>query len=167
MRKFSTRALLTAAAIAVTAASVPVGVTLASGMKHGGDHEARAGQFFDRLDADKDGRITREEADQFRANVFSSIDSDGDGKISQAEYTAHRIKKAEERAQSHFARLDGNNDGALESNEYPPKRMGKGKGKRGDMFSRFDSNDDGVVTREEMQEKMKKRHEHRRDRDDD
>ena len=72
---------------------------------------------FDRLDADKDGFLTRTEAAAMRAGPGSpaqlaerikSMDKNGDGKITREEFTGFP---------PNFERLDTNKNGAIESDE--------------------------------------------------
>ena len=65
----------------------------------GGDkagHEGKCGEGkcgLDKVDTDKDGRISRAEFDAAhpdKAAKFASIDADGDGFIDQAEHEAHK-----------------------------------------------------------------------------
>ena len=54
-------------------------------------------QRFSEADANKDGRISREEFVNARGDWFSSVDSNGDGIIDANEmraYTTERYKKA-------------------------------------------------------------------------
>lgn len=83
---------------------------------------------FDRLDADKDGFLTRQElrskvkdARDKRGRNFRGMDENNDGSISRSEW------KGNDEA---FHRLDANNDGVLSRDEL---RKGRQKhGRRGD-----------------------------------
>ncbi|MBX6312578.1 MAG: EF-hand domain-containing protein [Isosphaeraceae bacterium] len=93
--------------------------------------------LFDRLDADKDGFLTREEATRFAAlggpmpkapvgkaaRRLLQMDKDGDGKISRAEFTG---------PEGVFDRLDSNKDGFLTRDELPRGPAGKAQFKKKD-----------------------------------
>ena len=83
-------------------------------------------QAFDRMDADKDGFLTKEElrsaAREFRGKRRSGLqemDADADGNISRSEW-----KGKEEM----FNRLDANNDGVLSRDELREARKRRGLG---------------------------------------
>ena len=85
-------------------------------------------QSFDRLDADKDGFVTKEElrsaAREFRGKRRSRLqemDADADGNISRSEW------KGKEEI---FNRLDANNDGMLTRDELREARKQRGPGSR-------------------------------------
>jgi Ca2+-binding EF-hand superfamily protein len=113
-------------------------------------------QLFDRLDADKDGAITKEELRGaagvgFGAAAFRRQDADGDGRIARAEWKL--------RPQL-FDQLDENKDGFLEMDELRPRgpRWGGGRdgGGEGDaLFARLDKNRDGRVTKDEVADERK------------
>ncbi len=59
----------------------------------------RAGRMFDRLDADGDGLLSRDLAEQ-RApgrDIVTRLDTDGDGAVSEAEFEEMRDRMAERR----------------------------------------------------------------------
>ena len=83
-------------------------------------------QAFDRVDADKDGFLTKEElrsaAREFRGKLrkgLQEMDADADGNISRSEW-----KGKEEM----FNRLDANNDGVLTRDELRGSRKRRGTG---------------------------------------
>lgn len=101
------------------------------------------GQFFERMDANKDGKVTLAEAealgkarfselDKNKDNVLSAdelkgphprlqhADANGDGKVTLAEATA--------KGQAMFARLDTNKDKVLTRDELPSGGRGRGHG---------------------------------------
>jgi Ca2+-binding EF-hand superfamily protein len=124
---------------------------------HGGGHRS-PDQMFERLDLNKDGEITREEAEGAREARFAETDTDGDGLLSPAEMTAAREARAAERQQRRFEKLDTNKDGLLSQEEMAESRHGR---RHAGMFDRVDANDDGKITREEadaMHQRMQERH---------
>ena len=94
----------------------------------------RNGQAFDRMDADKDGFLTKEElrsaAREFRGrhrNGLKEMDTDADGNISRSEW-----KGKEEM----FNRLDANHDGLLTREEL--REAGKRRGPGSDRTDQSD-----------------------------
>jgi Ca2+-binding EF-hand superfamily protein len=118
---------------------------------------------FDRIDADRDGRITEAEVKQALGGgegrwmdkgadaAFRRFDADQDGRI-----TAEEWKGRPET----FQRLDENRDGAITREELIPKGPGGGRrGKGPDVRSgkdsahflkEYDRNGDGQVTKDEF-----------------
>lgn len=135
-----------------------LGLTAATGLAVAGDrcgkhgHGDRAGQMMERMDADKDGQITREEFDAQHGGMFARADADGDGKVTREEAIAAMTARIEKRVDAMFERMDADKDGAITKEE-----MAQGKGDRhARMFERLDDNGDGVLSKDEL-EKMKMR----------
>ncbi|MEA3404076.1 MAG: EF-hand domain-containing protein [Armatimonadota bacterium] len=104
---------------------------------------ARAAAFFDRHDANGDGKIERDEF-QGAENAFLRMDANGDGTITPDELQAGRrqgaqraMRDPQQMWQRMLQRFDANNDGVLGKDEFGgPERI----------FSALDRNADGVVT---------------------
>jgi hypothetical protein len=121
--------------------SLILGITLAAatslaGLAHAEttapEGKPRGKPAIEKIDLDKDGKISREEflstGLERAENAFANLDTDGDGKISKEEFLAG---KAEQQAQA-FERLDRNGDGILTKEdrpERPHKPSGEGKHK--------------------------------------
>jgi len=130
--------------------------------------EARIAERFQRVDANRDGFVTREEAEgartairgERRAALFARLDADRNGVISRDEFERPqaRAERGERRGQrfAHrrgrmgggfggeaFARLDSNGDGRIS--------LAEATGARLQRFDRIDSNHDGRISREEAQ----------------
>ena len=71
--------------------------------------QPRHGKFFDKIDINKDGAITREEARAVHARRFERLDANKDGTISLEEFQAI--------AERRFARHDLNGDGRVTREE--------------------------------------------------
>lgn len=118
---------------------------------------ARAPKFaghFDKLDANKDGRITADERPQRgmhggrhgRGGAMAGLDANADGVIDRGE-AAKAPKFAE-----HFDKLDANKDGRITADERPQRggRREGGKGARGERMAQLDTNGDGRFSRDEL-----------------
>jgi Ca2+-binding EF-hand superfamily protein len=109
-------------------------------------------EHFDKLDANKDGRITAGERPQRgmrdgkggRGDRMAQLDTNKDGVIDRSE-AAKAPKFAE-----HFDKLDANKDGRITVEERPQRGMRDGKGGHGDRMAQLDTNKDGRFSREEL-----------------
>jgi len=134
--------------------------------------QAQVKSHFDKLDANKDGVVTRAEFDAARAKMqaerkakaaerhaerFAKLDTDKNGQISRAEYDAAyqaradrkpgERKAGEHRAGDHKAGERGHGD------KRWAHRGGKGMGHGAAWFDRLDDDKDGRVTLAEASKK--------------
>lgn len=93
-------------------------------------------QFLERLDADKDGKITKAEYAAARAADFKAADKNGDGVIDKDEFAAYGDQRRGAFVDRMFARLDKNGDGKLTADEISTRR-----GRRADRADRADKAD--------------------------
>lgn len=123
------RTLITGLALA--AATAFAGMAHAEKPASEGKPHGRPG--IEKIDLDKDGKVTREEfeaAGRERAEkAFAKLDANGDGTITKEEFLA---AKPDRQAKA-FERFDRNGDGVLTKEDRPerPHKPG-GEGKRGD-----------------------------------
>ncbi len=103
------------------------------------------GNLFTRMDTDKDGAITRKEADAARAKEFSRFDTDGNGKITAAEIDAameKRIQIIRTRMRYRMlGRFDSDGNGEISTEEFNSRPIM--------IFERADTNGDNKITRDE------------------
>jgi hypothetical protein len=103
---------------------------------------------FAAVDANKDGKVTPEEIDAFRAAEIKAADTDGDGLMSAAELSAIHLKRMEGRAndmaQKMIERMDSDKDGKLSTAEMLARKAPKS------MFERIDTDNDGALSEAEI-----------------
>ena len=122
---------------------------------------ARADQRFARLDVNRDGNLTREEARQGRqarrgqrqgqnqgagqARQFERLDANRDGSLSREEFAARRAMRAERRASRGNAGRGGpfGADGSMTRDEFRARALQR--------FARLDTDRNGTVTVAERQ----------------
>ena len=87
-----------------------------------------SGDYLARMDADRDGRVSLVEYQDWLSYAFDAMDRDHDGVLSQAEQPAGRgvaLTRVEHRARlaTAFHKQDGNRDGYLSAKELaaPPR----------------------------------------------
>lgn len=108
---------------------------------------------FRKIDADRDGEITRAEIEQFqraaaaarvqalRGQLFAGLDADRNGQISAAEFTRMPINPPRTDATT-LLRFDTSRDGKVSLLEHRTATLAN--------FDRMDSDKDGVVSAAEM-----------------
>jgi Ca2+-binding EF-hand superfamily protein len=169
MRKISAKTALAALALALAAAAAAPGAAFAQPAQTPPGQPGPRGpeRMFQQLDANSDGRVTREEALAWVATRFGQADADRDGALSLAEFQAVQGPRGDrpdrpasgpqgadpsrwaERRAAMFRALDANADGRLTQEEVRPAVEAR--------FRAADANGDGAVTREELPQ----RHAHR------
>lgn len=112
----------------MTMKKTALGLSLAALVLAGSAHAAPAAPSLKR-DADRNGVITRAEAQAAAAAIFTRMDANKDGKLDQADRAARR----EAMQTRMFERLDTNKDGQLTRAEF---MADNGRGRPGARFSR-------------------------------
>ena len=136
----------------VAAASLIATAGMATAFGNKGDH--RGGprgmmQYFEEIDSNADGKVTRDEIQAHFKARFDQADSNGDGKLSpeemQAAAEARRAERMAKRSARMLEKFDADKDGALSFEEMP------GQANRADMmFDRADADGDGAISKDEM-----------------
>lgn len=127
-------------------------------------------RMFAMIDADGDGKITKEEMQAAPQRRFEAADTDGDGKLTAAELTEARMEQArrriEAKVQKMLKAMDKDGDGVLSAEEMGPaaRAEARAEARRDRMFDRFDADDDGAVSRAEAEEAMAMMQQHRKGR---
>jgi len=125
------------------------------GRRGGGHFGKRGGGFggpsvmFDLFDADSDGKITREEFDDVRGQLFASADTDGSGSFSLEDFSSIWMTINDQRVVRRFQSLDSNGDLAISAEENGARTA--------NLVERLDRNGDGVVTKSDMKRGKKGR----------
>ena len=109
---------------------------------------------FRKMDADKDGQLTRTEIEQFQTQrqaaqsrarnkeLFGQLDKDKNGQLSQAEFAKIATPAPVANGQPMIARMDSNRDSQISMAEHRTATLAN--------FDRLDRDKDGVVTTAEM-----------------
>jgi Ca2+-binding EF-hand superfamily protein len=108
-------------------------------------------QHFDRVDADHDGRHSREEfivngqymTRESRQGIFRAADSNGDGFVTRAEYALNRIITDE--AKEIIQRMDTDRDGTVSRNEFHKSGVVRDEQLSAEIFKALDANQDGKL----------------------
>ncbi|MCC6597271.1 MAG: EF-hand domain-containing protein [Alphaproteobacteria bacterium] len=82
-----------------------------------GHHERSGHNMFEKMDADADGAVTKEEFVKAHEERFTKMDADGDGKVTKAEAEA---AKAEMRKKHEEMKSDGADDESVTTDEAAP-----------------------------------------------
>jgi Ca2+-binding EF-hand superfamily protein len=112
-----------------------------------GAQPMRGAAMLDRLDANHDGKITREESVAARERMFKRLDKNSDGAVDEAEIEVARraIKDRAASAEAHMSarwrRMDKDGDGKVSSAEFQSRAV---------LFDLADRNGDGTITENEI-----------------
>jgi Ca2+-binding EF-hand superfamily protein len=105
-----------------------------------GKHGDFSQRILERVDTDKDGKISKAEFDAEGSKLFAKLDENGDGKIAQSEMPQRHWARF---GGQMFDRLDADHDGKVTKAEF------QAAGEK--MFQRMDKNGDGIIEKSEMQ----------------
>jgi len=157
-----TRIVLIAALLASTLAfaqgtpPAPAGATAPGGPGGAGrpmQHHGGPSDLFRGADANKDGAVSREEAQNMFNQHFNAMDLNKDGKLTPEEMRSAREAQRKNRTghfqaamEERFKKADANGDGSLSREEATASMPQLARD-----FDRLDANKDGKLTREELQ----------------
>lgn len=94
--------------------------------------------LVERIDANRDGVLARDEIEAFVRERVRVADRDGDGAISVEELRAVREQRRAARAQRRLARLDADHDGRVSVAEIAERRAA--------LMMRFDRDGDAAIS---------------------
>jgi Ca2+-binding EF-hand superfamily protein len=141
------RALFAATALAVAALALPAAQAAESNTT--AKPRPSRTDFFERVDLNKDGVISKEEMVVYRHRRFTEIDANGDGTITREEFMAYSVRpkpasatSSDARKAKYFDRLDANKDGVISGEEWDQVAE--------KQFAALDADKDGKVTKEEI-----------------
>ncbi len=124
-----------------------IGIISPAMAERGPGEGALSGFNFDRLDGDKDGKVTKAEIEAARSARVKAADANGDGLMSAQELAAMQLADMTERVNARAAemvrRLDSDGDGLLSAAEMAA-RPGAWQ-----VFDRIDADGDGAISRQE------------------
>ncbi len=101
--------------------------------------------FFNEMDANKDGKISKAEAKDRIAENFDTLDKNKDGFLTVEEINADPNRQQRQGgapAGGGFAEMDTNKDGKVSKAEAKDRIL--------ENFDTYDKNKDGFITQEEM-----------------
>lgn len=116
--------------------------------RHGAHHGKHHGkhQFFEKMDADQNGSISKTEANERLAAHFDEIDADGDGELTKDELHQHHEQRRAEHHAKMFAELDADGSGGISATEAE-----NAPGPLAEHFAKIDADADGQLTQDELE----------------
>lgn len=143
------------AAIAIACLTLAAGAGAAAESPAGPPPEER----WNAVDTDGDGSLSRAEAEAGApgmARNFDRLDANADGQLTREEIRAQRAQMREQaraQAEQRWAATDTNGDGAIDLAEAQT-----GMPRAAANFGRLDADGNGLLSREEMRQAMRQRH---------
>lgn len=115
--------------------------------ERGGKHHGRRGRgpmkmLFTTFDQNADGKVTREEFEAVRADLFASADTNGSGSFDLDGFSNIWATLNEDRVVRMFQSLDTDGDLGVTAEEQQTKTA--------NLVSRMDRNNDGVITKADL-----------------
>ena len=153
--KRTTFGLILTGGLAAALAASAIAEDRGAGMRGGKEMRAQImAAHIAKIDTNKDGKVSKEEATAYKKAMFKQADANGNGKVSQQELVAFReaekARREKERQEMFFNNADVDGDGGLNEAEFIVAGP--------NAFERFDRNGDGIVEPGEMGRKHRKSH---------
>lgn len=103
--------------------------------------EKRIAEFMAKHDKNKDGLVSREEAEDEKIELFSELDTNENNALTLSEFSKLPELMKQKRLAKRFKRLDKNNDGVISNDEFIANMP---------LFERVDTNSDDFISSDEM-----------------
>ena len=128
--------------IVASAGLVAVAGTAITGKDWGHHRGGHMGAIFEMLDADRDGKVTRAEAEAFRDAQFAKFDADSSGELNPDEYVALMEDFRRQMMRARFEKRDTDGNGGISKDELS-HRLER-------MFDHMDRDNDGAIEKGEF-----------------
>lgn len=138
----------------LTVAALAAGLLASTAFADDSGHRSH-GDRFKEMDANGDGKISRQEATDAAKARFAEMDKNGDGKITADEMTGGDGDKGGHRhwdPAKFIQRADTDGNGSVSLKEWLDRSQ--------ERFDRLDKNGDGVITADERQAARDEHHGH-------
>lgn len=99
-------------------------------------------RLMEKMDADRNGAISRGEIESFNAARAAEMDADGNGEVTVAELEAYREAQRQKRMAEHLAAMDSDGDGKVSVAELQAAANWR--------LARLDRDGDGTFERDEV-----------------
>ncbi len=120
-----------------------------------------ADRMFDMLDADNDDAVSREEFEEFKADIMARFER----RAGRGEGRDH-ASRMRDRAEARWSAMDADGDGSISKEEFVghmPERLAKADADGDGRITREEFDKAGEAMREEFRERRQERREERRD----
>jgi Ca2+-binding EF-hand superfamily protein len=138
------------ASVLALAAGVSIAAMAQDGPGRADRERPRGGQLFEQADANKDGKVSKDEYNAAIASRFTALDSNRDGAVTEQELYQAGLERYKQRVAMRFKMMDRNSDGKVSADETP---------RRVPPFAVLDSNNDGSITKDDV--RAMRAHHHR------
>ena len=108
--------LVMISAVMTLCATAPAFANMHKGDMDHVDHKAMEDGWFNKIDSNGDGYISKEEHDTFGEKMFRDADTNGDGRISKDEMHAYKMKEMKEMKSSMNDRAPTSEDAKTNAN---------------------------------------------------
>jgi opacity protein-like surface antigen len=158
MRNFSLAAIALSAFVAAATASAATPTTsdgaAAAAPAPGARHAAWRQQFFEKIDTNHDGTISRAEYQAWVDSRFAKLDTNGDGTVNADEIATSpaAVERVQKRADGFVRRYDATGSGEVSKADFEAKEMQR--------FDRIGNGADSITADELAAASHPRRHRH-------